>query len=79
MGREALSYDDKLMIISILYKPYYAVCFGFTKDVLAMGLNRSFTDKQLLGNLLIAVFLFNEADDFQLPVGKVGWLGRYFS
>ena len=67
-----LSYSYQLMFIRIFYKPYNAVGFGFAENVLAVGFNRAFADKQPFGNLFITVFLLNKTDNFKLPVGKVG-------
>ena len=44
---------------------------GFSHDVLAVRFDCAFADEQLLGHLVVAVFLDNKFQDFDFALGKV--------
>ena len=46
------------MLISIFDEPDEAVCFCFPENIFAVGFNRAFAEKEGVGDLFIAEFLF---------------------
>ncbi len=67
------------MFVHILDEANHVVRLCFTENVLAVGFNSSFADAQVDGDLFVAEFAFNKADDFQFSFGKGRTIACCFS